>query len=547
MQEEDLVYLSAALQHPAAYPHPTPDIQHLETHISHIFLAGDYAYKLKKPLNLGFLDFSTLEQRKYCCEEEVRLNRRLAPDLYLGVVTINGSLKAPRIGGAGPILEYAVQMRRFPQTALLDRQTLTPELINRLAELIADFHLILPPAAPQSGFGSPERVLSPMLENLAQLRARLDLPEVRAAVDELDQWTRKRFVTLRPIIETRRIEGFVREGHGDLHRGNIALVDQQIYIFDAIEFNPNLRWIDTASDIAFFVMDLEQAGEFAAARRFLNRYLERTGDYGALLVLDFYKVYRALVRAKVVAIRVGQDDLTSESAATARRDLWRYLELALSYQPRRPRRPRLLIACGLPGSGKSRLSLQLREVWPLIHLRSDIERKRLFGLHEQARTVSALNGGIYFPKATEWTYERLHRLADLILSSGYDVLVDATFIIQARRRRFAELARRHGAGFAILALEAPLEVLRERIKCRLAREGDPSEADLQVLERQHASCEPLSTSERTQALMIDTSRTPPFTEILTRLTYLIEQRHDSGSSFQGAPQEPVSSSPLTPG
>lgn len=532
MTEEELARLISALQRPAAYPHPAPDIQHLETHISHILLAGDYAYKLKKPLDLGFLDFSTLEQRQQCCEEEVRLNRRLAPDLYLGVVTVNGSLDAPCISGPGPLLEYAVQMRRFPQTALLNRQPLTPDLINRLAELIADFHAAAPPAAPDSGFGAPERVFAPMIENLTQIRARTDQPQVHALLDRLESWTRARFETLMPIIETRRAEGFVRECHGDLHRGNIALVDDRIYVFDAIEFNPNLRWIDTASDIAFFVMDLEQAGEPAAARRFLNRYLERTGDYGALRVLDFYKVYRALVRAKVMAIRLRQTDLGSEVILATRRDLMRYLELALSYT--QSRYPRLLIACGLPGSGKSRLSLRLREVWPLIHLRSDIERKRLFGLSEQAHTASRPNGGIYFPQATEWTYDRLYRLADLILAGGYDVLVDATFIVRARRRRFAELARRHGAGFAILALEAPLEVLRERIKRRLAQGSDPSEADLQVLERQYSNCEPLGPEECTCALRIDTSRDPPFVEILDRLSRLLDQTSDLTPPTQAA-------------
>ncbi len=523
--ETDLACLIAALQQAGVYPHPVYDVQHLETHISHIVLAGDYAYKIKKPLNLGFLDFSTLERRRYYCEEEVRLNRRLAPDLYLGVVTVNGTPERPHLSGPGPILEYAVQMRRFPQSALLDRQPLYPELIHRLAERIADFHLSLPPAAPESGFGTPERVFSPMLENLTQIRARLDLPEVGTILDRLEDWTRKRFAALWSVIEARRTEGFVRECHGDLHRGNIALVGNELYIFDAIEFNPNLRWIDTASDIAFLVMDLEQGGELAGARRFLNRYLEYSGDYGALRVLDFYKVYRALVRAKVLAIRLRQADLGPEAASAGRFDLRRYLELALSYT--QVRRPRLLIACGLPGSGKSRLSLKLREAWPLIHLRSDIERKRLFGLPEQARTASRLNGGIYFPQATEWTYDRLHRLADLILASGYDVLVDATFILRPRRERFAELARRYGAGFAILALEAPLEVLRERVKRRLGRVDDPSEADLAVLERQHASCEPLSAHEYAHALVIDTSRDPPFAEILDRLAHLLAQTNTS--------------------
>ena len=480
MKHDDLSLLIAGLRHPSAYPHEVDSVEHIETHISHVLLAGEYAYKFKKPLDLGFLDFSTLERRRHCCEEELRLNRRLAPDLYLGVVTVNGSLDTPRICGPGPVLEYGVWMRRFPQSALLDRQPVTAELMTRLAEHIADFHAGLPLAGPDSGFGTPARVLEPMLENLTQI---------------------------------------VRECHGDMHRGNIALVDDRILIFDAIEFNPNLRWIDTASEIAFLVMDLEQEGEQGAAQRFLNRYLERSGDYGALAVLDFYKVYRALVRAKVLMIRSRQDDLRSDAAAAIRVDFERYLDLALSYT--RTRRRHLLIACGLPGSGKSRLSYRLREALPLIHLRSDVERKRLFGLGELARTASSIDRGIYFPRATDWTYERLHRLADDILASGYDVLVDATFLARRRREHFAALARQHRAGFAILALEAPLEVLRERVVRRLAQGADVSEADLSVLECQYASRQPLSELEHSRALVIDTSRDNAFPEILDHLRALL--------------------------
>ncbi len=519
MKHDDLSVLIEALRHPRAYPHEAGSVEHIETHISHVLLAGEYAYKFKKPLDLGFLDFSTLERRRFCCEAEVRLNRRLAPDLYLGVVTVNGTLDAPCIDGTGPVLEYGVRMHRFPQSALLDRQPVTDELMTRLAEHIADFHAGIPIASQGSGFGAPERVLEPMLENLTQIRARLDDPEALARLESLETWIRARFETLTPVIEQRRAEGFVRECHGDMHRGNIALVDDRILIFDAIEFNPNLRWIDTASEIAFLVMDLEQEGEQGAAQRFLNRYLERSGDYGALAVLDFYKVYRALVRAKVLMIRSRQDDLRPEEAAATRSDFARYLDLALSYT--RTRRRHLLIACGLPGSGKSRLSYRLREALPLIHLRSDVERKRLFGLGELARTASSIDRGIYFPRATDWTYERLHRLADDILASGYDVLVDATFLARRRREHFAALARQHRAGFAILALEAPLEVLRERVVRRLAQGADVSEADLSVLERQYASRQPLSELEHSRALVIDTSRDNAFPEILDHLRALL--------------------------
>ncbi|HSO82938.1 AAA family ATPase [Thiocapsa sp.] len=515
MDVDDFPRLLEALMRPDAYPHPVDAVERIETHISHVFLAGAFAYKLKKPIDLGFLDFSTLERRRRCCEEELRLNRRLAPDLYLGVVAVTGTASAPHIGGSGPAHEYAVQMHRFPQEALLDRQELSGELIDRLAVEIAEFHARIPVADIESPYGTPEAVLAPMVENLMQIRSRALLPDPRDRLDRLETWTRMRWQALSPMIERRRRNGYVRECHGDMHRGNIALVDGEIRIFDAIEFNPFLRWIDTASEIAFLIMDLEESGATTLARRFLNRYLERSGDYELLALLDLYKVYRALVRAKVMAIRLGQPDLEPAQQALDRSICIRYLELAESYIG--PRSPRLLLACGMSGSGKSYMARRLREALPLIHLRSDIERKRLFGISETVSTRASLDAGIYFPTATAWTYARLLRLAEAILGYGYDVLVDATFICAARRALFWDFARRHRIPAAILALDAPVDLLRNRIIRRRAENQDVSDADLRVLERQRRALEPLASDERARAVFIDTSQTPSLAEVLDRI------------------------------
>ena len=493
-------------------------VEHLETHISHIFLVGDSAYKLKKPLDLGFLDFSTLERRRFYCAEEVRLNRRLAPALYLGVLPVTGTPERPRIGGDGPALEYAVHMRRFAQDALLTRCALTPELIDRIAERVAAFHAQAPQADRGRPFGTPRAVLEPMLDNLRQVREQvLDHPEARR-LDRLTAWTMARWRALTPAIERRRADGRVRECHGDLHRGNIALVDGEPLLFDAIEFNPGLRWIDTASELAFLIMDLEEAGEPGLARRLLNRYLELGGDFGALAVLDLYKVYRAMVRAKVLAIRLHQAGLDGAEATADRQACAGYLALAESYT--RARRPRLLIACGLSGSGKSQLAADLREVLPLIHVRSDVERKRLFGLCPEARSRSDQGAGIYSTQATEWTHRRLHDLAAAILDCGYDVLVDATFLTRGRRAAFHDLANRRGAGFAVLALVAPLEVLRQRVADRLAAGDDASEASLAVLDRQRSTCEHLSLAERLAAVIIHSADPPPLAQTLARIAEL---------------------------
>jgi uncharacterized protein len=533
MDADGFPRLIQGLLRPTAYPHPVGEpsgfsdgpglgpVDHIETHISHVLLAGDYAYKLKKPLDLGFLDFSTLERRQACCEEELRLNRRLAGDLYLAVVPITGTPDSPRIGGLGPVLEYAVLMRRFPQRALLDRAPLTPTLAQRIGERVASFHAALPKSAADSPFGAPDAVLGPMLENLRHVRGQAGTLGNAERLDRLDAWTRARWKSLIPVLEARREEGRVRECHGDMHRANIALVQGEPLFFDAIEFNPYLRWIDTASELAFLVMDLEAAGEPRLARRLLNRYLETGGDYGALLVLDFYKVYRAMVRAKVLAIRLGQPGLLGspgDPGTRERQDCDRYLALAESYT--RTRRPRLLIACGFSGSGKSRLARALREVLPAIHLRSDLERKRLFGMREDERSGTGVESGIYFPQATEWTYQRLHALTGTILDCGYDALVDATFLARSRRASFHVLARRHEAGFAILEVHAPIEVLRRRVLRRLAAGDDASEAGIAVLEGQRAACEPLTPAERESVLSIDTTHTPPMMEILERIAML---------------------------
>ncbi|MGE5153939.1 MAG: AAA family ATPase [Bdellovibrio bacteriovorus] len=522
MDAAEFPLLIAALLDPRAYAHPVDRVGHIETHISHVLLAGDYAYKLKKPLDLGFVDFSTPERRRFCCEEELRLNRRLAPDLYLDVVPVTGSPGSPRMGAGptadGPVLEYAVRMVRFPQAALLNRCVLEPGLVEGLAVRVASFHSAIPVAPPESPFGTPNAVLAPMIENLRQVRARAEQADNRQRIDRLEDWTRRRWAELTPILEARREEGRVRECHGDMHRGNIALVGGEPVIFDALEFNPALRWIDTASELAFLIMDLEEAGELIPARNLLNRYLELGGDYGALQVLDFYKVYRALVRAKVLAIRLGQPDQSAAEASATREECARYLVLAESYT--RGRRSRLLVACGLSGSGKSRLGRRLREALPIIHLRSDVERKRLFGLAADARTTGALGSGIYFPQATEWTYQRLYRLADLLLASHYDVLVDATFLRRTRRGLFRRLAQIREAGFAMLVLDAPIEILRRRVVRRLAQGCDASEASLAVLEHQRQACECLDQGERELAYRIDSSDPPPLESILAAIESL---------------------------
>jgi aminoglycoside phosphotransferase family enzyme/predicted kinase len=510
----DYAQIIAGLALPAAYPHPADRFAHIETHASHVFLVGDLAYKLKKPVNLGFLDFTTLERRRFFCEEELRLNRRLAPDTYLAVVPITGTPAAPRMGGEGEAIEFAVKMRRFPQNALLSRRRVTPDIVDRIADRVAAFHEVIPIAAPESGYGSPESVLAPMLENLVVLRkgATGDLEAPRLAA--LEAWTRARFPDLRELIERRRLDGRVRECHGDLHRGNIAEVSGQLIIFDGIEFDPALRWIDTVNEVAFLAMDLAQGDAPDLGRRFLNRYLERNGDYDGVALLDLYRVYRATVRAKVTAIRLTQAGLEANEVLHYRRERARYLALAEDYTSDHPRR--LILTHGRSGSGKTHLSVVLRERLRVIHIRSDIERKRLFGLPPEARVAAAAETGIYTPDATARTYARLLDLARTILAGGWGVLVDATFLRRSQRAPFLALAAELRVPCTVLCLQAPESVLRARVAKRVAEGCDASDADVTILDAQSAVHEALTQEESACAIPVHTHPAPDLDDLLRR-------------------------------
>ncbi len=494
----DQSVLIAALLRPDRYPHPVATVEHLQTHISHILLAGDYAYKIKRPVNLGFLDFTSLAQRHGYCEQELRLNRRLAPDLYLDCLPIGGSRAQPALGGA-PAIEYAVRMRRFPQEALLDRALAAGHLESRhfeaLARQLANFHRAIPVADPAAPFGEPEQVRQPMLDDFTYTRPRLSDPADLAVLAEVEHWTLETSAQLRPRLMERKVGGWIREGHGDLHLGNMILNDDgSITIFDCIEFSDALRWIDVVNDLAFLTMDLHSRGAGRFAQRLLNAWLEFSGDFAGMALLAYYQVYRAMVRAKVNAIQSCQEGVTDADRAAAREQRRDYLRLALALtqQPA----PFLLITHGVSGSGKSRRTGQLLEVLPgAIRIRADVERKRLFGLGPLDDSRSAFGQGLYTAEASARTYQRLFELTDQLLAAGHPALVDATFMKRAHREPFRELAARHGVPFILLECGADADILRERVAARQKRGDDATEADVAVLEWQLQCVEPPASDE----------------------------------------------------
>jgi len=488
------------------FPHPIQPLEQIETHISTVILCGEIVYKIKKPVNFGFLDFTTLEQRHHFCEEELRLNRRLAPELYLEVVAIRGSIEQPHIGGEGEILEYAVKMRQFSQQGLLDKQlaegNLNGQQMDDLAATIYRFHQQAAVAETSSTLGSPAEVFAPMQQNFDQLYPLIKEPEAIAQLKRLEQWSQQQYQKLEPLLQQRKEHGSIRECHGDMHLGNMTLQEGEITIFDGIEFNESFRWIDLMSEIAFLIMDLDDRQAPQLARRFLNAYLEQSGDYEGLPLLKFYQVYRALVRAKIASFRLAQEGLSETEQQQAMQQYRSYSDLAERYT--RPQTVHLCATHGFSGSGKSHISQQAVEQYGFIRLRSDVERKRLFGLEAQQNSNSALNDGLYSADATEKTHQRLQQLSETILESGFSPLVDATLLDPKQRAAFKQLSKSRGVHFVILDIQAPEALLKQRIQARQATGNDASEANLHVLQAQIKNHRSLTSDEADQIICIDT-------------------------------------------
>jgi len=496
--------LIQALLAPRMWDHPTWDIRLIETHISWIILTGPFAYKIKKPVDFGFLDFTTLEKRKYYCEQELHLNQRLAPQLYLAVVRFTGTPSHPRLDGTGPDVEFAVKMHQFDQNDLLSeyarRDRLRESHIVQLAELIAHFHEQTGRTGPESPYGEPKAIETVCLENFAHIDCdRLARHDLRETLEQLRDWTIRNYERLAAHLQARKREGYVRDCHGDLHLGNIVLWHGKPLPFDCIEFNPQLRWIDVISEIAFTVMDLAARAHRPLGFRFLNEYLSVTGDYAGLKLLRFYLVYRAMVRAKIAYLTFDQSGNSHHL-----HDLDHYLELARGFS--QPRSRMLLITHGFSGSGKSFASRRLAAHLEAVHLRSDVERKRLAGLPPQHKSKAGLGKDLYSENFSRLTYDRLFELAKQVLEAEFSVIVDATFLHRKDRQRFGELAQSLAVDFRILDFKAEEKVLRQRIEKRLEAGKDPSEADLDVLRWQLEHHDPLSPQEQDQTLPLDTSQ-----------------------------------------
>lgn len=497
-----------AMLRPEFYPHPVAAgrLRLVQTHASYVLLTGDFAYKVKKPVDLGFLDFTTLARRRHFCEEEVRLNRRGAPGMYLGVVSItSGPARSLVFGGDGPAVEYAVKMRQFPEAALLSGALARGELSESdavaLAATVAAYHAESR-VIDSGAFGSPAMIWRGMDDSFRSTANLVgDLIEPRW-FEETQRFADDVFARHSPLLWSRIDGGYVRGCHGDLHLGNVCRWNGKTLLFDCIEFDDEFSHVDVYCDVAFAMMDFDAHGFPALANAFMNAYAELTGDWEGLRVLPLYLCRNAYVRAKVNALRLETCVPNSDEAAAARRDAMRYFELAWQYA-RRPRHGRLVLMCGASGSGKTTLARHLAKRWGAVHLRSDAVRKHLAGVPLDRRA----GADAYCPEMTRRTYARMLELGLALAADGGTVLLDARYVRVTLRTSALDAAVARGVPLRIVHCVAPPEVLHERVVQRAAAAaGDVSDATDDLLFEQLQEFEPFQPAEAPYVLSVDTRR-----------------------------------------
>lgn len=510
-----------ALLDPAAYGERTTSVSIVQTHVSFLFLTDTHVYKIKKPVDFGFLNFTTLDRRRFFCEEEVRLNRRLCPDVYLGVVELRESPSGVSFHGSGTVIDYAVRMKRLPGERMLDRLLaegkVGEEDVRRIARVIGEFHLHAERGREIDGYGGIETIRCNWEENFRQIA-----PFVSRVLSENDlrllrRWV-ERFLGKRPDLFARRVaQGHIRDCDGDIHSENICL-DDRVYIFDCIEFNARFRCTDTASDIAFLLMDLEFRGRRDLAEILLDEYLAVTDDLELPEVLDFYRVYRACVRGKVESFRLDDPQVSESDKGAVRESARRHFRLVRGFILRRELCPSLIAFSGLMGTGKSTLAQGLSFQLGLDLVSSDILRKELAGVPATEHRRDAFNEGLYSPEFTRLTYGEMLRRARESLRAGRGVVVDASFSRREDRACFAGLAREMGVPLHFFHAACPETVIMGRLEARTDEPLQVSDGRMELLARQRDDFEPISAGEE-GCLEVDTS--PPSDETVDAILKIL--------------------------
>ena len=525
---------------PGAYPVEARSarVELVETHVSYLFLTGSYVYKVKKPVDYGFLDFTSLEQRRHFCHQEVLLNRRLSPEVYVGVVEVRRDGDSYAVEGPGETVEYAVQMRQLPRAQamsdLLRRRALKASQVRQVAERVHSFHQAAETGPHITALGGLETVRNNVLENFAQTERYIEQTVSRRDFRRTLAYSKAFLAEREGLFVRRSEEGRIRDGHGDLHSAQIFL-DDDIAVIDCIEFNERFRYGDVASDLAFLAMDLDYYRRDDLSRTLVDAYVEASGDRDLEEVLNFYKCYRAWVRGKVTSFRLDDPSLSPQAKRSLADEARRYFRLASRYA--RPSGPVLLLTAGLVGTGKSSLARDLAGPLEAEQLASDVVRKEMAGIPVTERQYAPWGTGLYAEESIEHTYSELHRRAEASLQRGRAVVLDASYRKRSWREAALDIARRADVPALVLECVAPEEDVRARLERRLRRRGGPSDGRWEIYAQQKASYEPLTELSASEHLIIDTA-SPRFQTSLQALTqvYRLLMRHGEARAEE-APAE----------
>lgn len=497
----------ADLLRPSAYAHPAEGVELVQTHVSYVLLAGDFVYKIKKPLDLGFLDYSTLERRRFMCEEEVRLNGRFCDGVYLGVAPV--TLEADgthRIAGTGAVVEHAVWMRRVPaertMPRLLETGALTHQHLASLARKLWAFHEGAARGPEITDCGRAAAVRANWDENLEVAREDVGRTITVERFKALEAFGERFLGDHGRLFEARADGGYVRDGHGDLRSDAVVFeTDRSVCLMDCIEFNDRLRFADVASDVAFLAMDLEYRGHRGEADDFVSLYLEGTPDATFTAVLPFYRIYRACVRGKVEVLQAKEPEVPADQREAARERAQRYFELAERLAGSIPQR-RLVAVMGLSGVGKSYVARALAGRMSAVLLSTDVIRRTRPAAGGPA--PAAYGEGAYTSEARERVYREMMAQAALHLAEGRSVVLDATFLRREQRAWALDAGRNAGAPTFVVHVMAAGDVVKERLAAR-ETDGGVSDARWATYVEQQRELEPPSEINPGELVEVDAS------------------------------------------
>ena len=513
----------AAMSRPDFYPHRPSSVEVVQTHISYVFIAGELVYKVKKAVDFGFLDFTTLEKRRENCLKEVNLNRRLAPDTYLGVAEIGEGENGEIVLGAGRTVEYAVKMKKLPMdrmlVELLAKGLIKPPDMRRVADRLVSFHGRAESRPEIDRFGSLEVIRRNHDENFEQTKGFIGRTISREQYEFIKSYVDEFLSGRRDLLQKRVSGRHIRDCHGDLHAEHICFTDG-IVIFDCIEFNDRFRYSDTIADVAFLAMDLDFRGYPSHARAFFDAYTRLSGDHDDSELLPLYMCYYAYVRGKVIGFRLDDPAISAPEKEAARSTAARYFDLAAKYAAS-PQKPLLIITTGLMGSGKSVLAANLSALLGAEVIRTDVLRKQILNIRPEERRLEKFGKGIYSDDVTARTYEKAFELAQEVIAGGRTAIIDASFKKNLDRLRAARIAQAAGSGFFVVECICAAETVRKRLDGRLRANRDASDGRWELYQQQKEDFDPVSGMPPQSHITVDTcgSQVSSLYEAISRIRF----------------------------